>query len=88
MAVEQTNDRDVFVKYLDEHYPQGLNGHTLEEALAEFREYQRQLADLRAKIERAKQASERGESGPLMDEDRAKTHERLNAILASEGITD
>ena len=68
MATETLNDREAFNRFLDEHYGGNMNGHTLEEALADFRAYQKQRTAVRSKVQRSIEASDRGETKPLDDE--------------------
>ena len=58
---------------------------TLEESIQRFRQYQRELTDLRAKLQVAEEQSRRGESRPF---DIEKTIARVRERLAREGITD
>jgi len=69
MATEILNDREAFNRFLDERFGGSMNGHSLEQALAEFREYQKQLAAVQAKVQRSIEAGGRGESQPLDDEE-------------------
>jgi hypothetical protein len=74
-----------FFKFLEERMELGLRDRSPEESVEEFRIYQRQLAELRAKIREAEASSARGESGPL---DMEALIARLRERLAKEGITD
>ena len=58
-------DRDAFNAFIDSRFSQGSPKLVLEEALSEFRAYQRELADARAKVQQAKSSSRRGESAEL-----------------------
>jgi len=58
---------------------------SLDEAVLEFRECQRQLADLQQKLHVAEQQSARGEVGPF---DADATKQRLRDRLANEGIAE
>ena len=58
---------------------------TLEECVEDFREYQRQLADLKVKLREAEESSARGESRPLDIEDVIR---RGKKRLAEQGIVD
>jgi len=79
MLTQASDDREAFTQYLDQRYGGGLNGHTLEEALAEFREYQRQLRQARAKVQEAIESSERGESRTIDESYMQQTFARLDA---------
>jgi len=85
MSTETLNDRDAFNRYLDERYGGNMNGHTLEEALVDFREYQQQLSAVQAKVQRSIEASDRGESKPLDDEE---FWTRTNARMDAKGIPE
>ena len=56
---------------------------SLDEAVLEFREYQRQLADLKEKLRVGLDQCERGEVGPF---DAEETKRRLREQLARKGI--
>lgn len=58
---------------------------TLEASIQAFREYQRQLADLRAKVQEAREQVARGEYGPFDVEEIIR---EVRSELAEEGITD
>ena len=58
---------------------------SLDEAVSEFREYQRQLADLKDKLKVAEEQSARGEVGPF---DAEATKKWLQEEIAKEGITE
>ena len=60
-----TAEREAFSRFLNER--DDLHGHSLEDALAAFRDYQRQLADLRAKVDHAIQSATDENTGPLDD---------------------
>ena len=77
-------DFEVFTRYVREQ----LNGNgklSLEESVHEFREYQRELAEVREKLREAEESSARGESGPF---DREGTKRAVRERLAEHGITD
>src|SRR5204862_7531576 len=63
MATDLTSELTAFSRFV----AQRLNGTniSLEESLREFRQYQRELADLRRRLSIAEEQSARGESQPL-----------------------
>lgn len=85
MTTEVQNELDAFNRYIAERCGGSLNGHTLEEAVQEFREYQRELAEVRAKVQEAIESSEREGSRPLNDEE---FWARANARLDAKGIPE
>jgi len=58
---------------------------SLDEAVLEFREYQRQFTDLQQKLNVAEQQSARGEVGSF---DVEETKQRLRDRLAQEGMAE
>lgn len=83
MASELPSEVGLFQEFLDSRV-QGENPlGSLDEAVLEFREYQRQLADLKEKIRVGLEQCERGEVGPF---DAEETKRRLGERLAKEGI--
>ena len=76
-TTQSTDELDAFQRYINERHNGSLNGHTVDEAIAEFREHQRQLADLREKVRESEESAEREGTQPL-------TKERLDAMLAEE----
>ncbi len=85
--MSQTTAEEIkaFQEFLAANQKTGPVTTTLEEALAEFREYRRQLHDLKAKIREAEESSARGESRPLdIDDVIARGENRL----AEKGIVD
>ena len=71
--------------FIGERLDRGHRDETVEQTLAEFAEYRRQLEDMRASIREAIAQSERGESKPLDVEDVIR---RGRERLASKGIKD
>jgi hypothetical protein len=61
----------------------GRGPQTIREALDEFSEYQKELSELRQKLQVAQKQSDRGESEPF---DAARTKEAVRARLANEGV--
>ena len=58
-------DRVAFNAFIDNRLDQASGELGLEDALSEFRAYQRELADARAKVQHAKTSSSQGESAEL-----------------------
>ena len=85
MATDSLNELDAFNRYLDEHYAGDMNGLSLEDALVEFREYQKQLEAVQVKVQRSVEASDRGESKPLDDDE---FWARTNARMDAKGISE
>ncbi len=80
MASELPSEVGQFQEFLDGRVdPLG----SLDEAVLEFREYQRQLADLKEKLRVGVEQCGRGEVGPF---DAEETKRRLREQLAKEGI--
>lgn len=79
---------EAFNRYVVERLGGSLGGQTLEEALAKFREYQRQLSKLKAKIQQSEESAAREGTRPMTDDVIADRHARLDQLLAEEGITD
>ena len=86
--ITQTSELDAFQRYVEERCGGSLNGHTLAEAIADFREYQRQLAALREKLRLSEESAERDGTRPLTDEIMADTFARLDAELRGEGTVE
>ena len=83
MATGLASELNAFNQFVQ----QCMNGSnlSLEESLQRFRQHQRELVNLRHKLNLAEEQSARGESRPLdIDETTSKVRERL----AREGITD
>jgi len=88
MAIGLQNEREAFNRYLDEHCGESLNGHTLEESLADFRAYQRQLADCRAQVQAAMDSADSEGTEPLTEEKLDEMIGEWNAKLRKEGVVD
>jgi hypothetical protein len=79
MSVDISSDRDAFSAFIDQRFVTGEAGVTLEEALAAFRAYQRDLERLRAKLRPAIEQADRGESRPLdLDAVMSRIRDRLH----------
>ena len=86
MSTELTTERDAFNAFIDQRFgSQQVDGISLEDALAEFRAYQRELLALKASLNKAEESSARGESKPLDVDDVIR---RGRERLAAEGIID
>ena len=82
MATVLELELEAFHQFLDRN---GRESGTLEHAVEQFRTYQRELSDARARIREAKESSARGESKELNIEE---TIHSVRTRLAEEGITD
>lgn len=79
------SDAELLYQYLGKRLDNGGRGETVEQLLAEFAEYRRELEKVRALVREAEESSARGESGPLdLDDIIRRGRERM----AAEGITD
>lgn len=65
MSIDLQTDWDAFNAFVDARRDRFRSGFSLEEAVSEFRTYQRELAAARSKIFEAKENSRRGESAEL-----------------------
>jgi len=90
MATDITNqsELDAFKLYIDERCGGSLNGHSLAEAIGEFREYQQQLTALREKLRLSEESAERDGTILMTDKVVEERYRRLNAELAKEEIID
>jgi len=82
MSTDLRTECDAFNAFIDRR---GTDAASLEDALMEFRAYQRELAEVRAKVQEAKTSSQRGESVELDIEQLIK---EVTDDLAAEGISD
>jgi len=82
------NELDTFKRYIDERCGGSLNGHSLAEAIQEFREYQQQLAALQERLRLSEESAEREGTRVLTDEIMEGIFGRLDAKLDQEGIAD
>jgi hypothetical protein len=76
-------ERDAFNAFIDSRFGQTCGISRLEDALTEFRAYQRELAEAKAKVKEAKASSLRGESIEL---DIDELIQDVTDELAAEGI--
>jgi len=81
MTTEILSELELFQQFVSERLSNG----SLDKAVEEFREYQRQLNELKTKLHVAEQQSANGQTGPF---DAEATKRRLRERLAKEGITD
>jgi hypothetical protein len=77
------SDAEILYQYLGNRLANGGRLLPVEQLLAEFAEYRRQLTQVRALIREAEEASARGESGPL---DLEELFERADKQLDNEGV--
>lgn len=82
------SDHDAFNTFIDVRWGGDLNGTSLEEALQEFREYQREQGVVQLQIAEALHSSTIGESRPLNDIRLNAIFKRRDAELRKEGIED
>jgi hypothetical protein len=85
MSTDLLTERDAFNAFLDGRIGQITRATSLEDALCEFREYQRELAAAREKVREAQAARDRGEVAEL---DIEKIIGEVTEELAAEGIRD
>jgi hypothetical protein len=85
MPTDQLNEVALFQQFLMTRTANGNGPTTLQEALQQFSDYQRELADLRAKLHVAEQQSAAGQTAPF---DAAATKSAVRARLAEKGIPD
>lgn len=78
-------ERDAFNAFMDSRLGQTSGELGLEDALCEFRAYQRELADARAKVLQAKTSSRRGKSAEL---DVEQLVQEVTADLNASGIRE
>ena len=85
MATDQQNDFQDFQRFLGDKLDGGDSVISLEQALREFRAYQRDLQQFKNDTRQALEESARGESSPLDIDD---VLERGKQRLAQKGISD
>jgi hypothetical protein len=78
-------ERDAFNAFFDNRLGPTSGTPNLEAALVEFRDYQRELAEAKAKVLEAKAASQRGETAEL---DIDRLIQEVTDELAAEGIRE
>jgi hypothetical protein len=78
-------DAELLYQYLGRRLENGGREASIEELLAEFAEYRRELEEVRAKVREALESSARGESGPL---DLEALFARADSLLGEEGIPE
>lgn len=84
MPAQLPPDFETFTEFMEHRYRNGAEP-TLENGVQAFREYQRQLADLRAKVREAQEQVARGEYGPIDIEEIIK---EIDESLAAKGIPE
>lgn len=85
MASDLQSELEAFRQFLGERLEGGNSATSLEQALEEFRAYQRDLERFKRDTQESLQQSARGQSGPLDIEDVVA---RGKKRLADKGITD
>jgi hypothetical protein len=85
MSTDFRAECDAFNAFVDHRFGRAADAASLEDALAEFRAYQRELTAARAKVQEAKDSSRRGESTEL---DIEQLIQEVTDDLAAEGIRD
>lgn len=84
MATALPPDFESFTHFMEQRYRNGAQP-SLEEGVQAFREYQRQLTDLRAKVQEARDQVARGEYGPLGE---AELIREIDERLSAKGIPE
>ncbi|MCA9099554.1 MAG: hypothetical protein KDA63_00280 [Planctomycetales bacterium] len=78
MSTDQPSEFDAFTAFVDRRYGGDLNNMSLEDALADFRAYERDLARLKAHLQPAIDQADRGEAKPLdIDALLDRVHQRI-----------
>ena len=85
MSIQQTSEHAAFNAFVSEQLGNDLGGKSLEDAVSDFRAYQLELKELRAKVAVAVEQSARGESEELDDE---AFWVDVDALLKGEGLPD
>lgn len=83
--VQEITELELLHRFIGEELVAGRRRRTVDECLAEFRQYQRELERLREEIRPALERSLRGESPPF---DVEEIKRRVRERLAGRGITD
>lgn len=81
-----TDELAEFQRYINEHHNGTLNGHTVDQAIAEFKQHQRELAELREKVRQSEESAEREGTQPLTKERLDSMIEEVNTELRNEGV--
>jgi hypothetical protein len=84
MATQLPVDYEVFKDFM-KHRFNASSESTLEDGVLAFREYQRQLNDLRAEVQQAREQFARGEYGPFDEEEILR---EVDERLAAKGIPE
>ena len=83
MSTDEMSEKQAFDSFVAQQLGGELKGLSLEEALAQFRQYQRDLDQIRAKLSNAEDQYDRGEAKPLND---ATFRDNLDARMDERGI--
>jgi hypothetical protein len=83
MATDISSELSQFQEFIVHVSKSGSTPASLDEAVVEFREYQRQLADLKEKVRIGLEQCQRGEAIPF---DIEETKRRVRERLAKDGI--
>ena len=88
MATDQSTaltEAELLYQYLGRRISNGARKESIEQLLADFVEYRRELEEFRATLREAEAQSARGESGPL---DLEALFARVDKRLAKDGIPE
>lgn len=85
---ESPTDLEAFRSYVNDKLGGTLNGHSMDEAVAEFLEYQRQIDALKQKVAEAERSAESHGTRPMTEVVVRERRQRLDALLADEGVSD
>lgn len=75
MVTQTPSEIELFHTFISQRLAAGQASGSLDNAIEEFRRYQRELSDLKAKLSIAEEESRRGESAPF-DVEATKQHVR------------
>jgi len=84
MATQTPSEIELFHTFVSQQLAAGRTSGSIDNAIEEFRRYQRELSDLKAKLRNAESESQRGESGPF---DAAATKQHVRDRLSNHGAT-
>jgi|GEM_PF-6114754 len=90
MATDIVNksELDAFQRYIDERCGGSLQGHSLTEAIEEFREYQQQLFAVRERLRISEESAEREGTMPLTEKRLNELCDQWKAELKEEGVIE
>lgn len=83
MSTDEISEKQAFDTFIAEQLGGELNDLSVEQAVAQFREYQRDLDRIRERIALAEEQYNRGNAKPLDD---VKFRNRLNMLMDEKGI--